>query len=81
MHRVVIVDTSPLFYLHRLGYFHILEKLYGEIIIPQAVVTELQEGKMLGEDVPEIESYTRIKVKNVTLPAFIKLVPDLYIAI
>ncbi len=77
MHRVVIVDTSPLFYLYRLGYFHILEKLYGEIIIPQAVVTELQEGKMLGEDVPEIESYTWIKVKNVTLPAFIKLVPDL----
>lgn len=77
MHRVVIVDTSPLFYLHRLGYFHILEKLYGEIIVPQAVVTELQEGKMLGEDVPEIESYNWIKVKNVMVPAFIKLVPDL----
>src|SRR4030043_1838639 len=77
MHKIVIVNTSPLFYLHRLGYFYILEKLYGEIIVPFAVVTELEEGERLGEDIPEIKSYNWIKVKNVTVPAFIKLVPDL----
>lgn len=77
MHKIVIVNTSPLFYLHRLGYFHILEKLYGEIIVPYAVVTELEEGKRLGEDVPEIGNHNWIKVKNVTVPAFIKLIPDL----
>ena len=36
MHRTVIVNTSPLFYLHRLGYINLLEKLYTEIVIPEA---------------------------------------------
>jgi predicted nucleic acid-binding protein len=44
MHRKIIANTSPLFYLHRLGYFDILHKLYGEIIIPFAVMKELEEG-------------------------------------
>jgi len=77
MHKIVIVNTSPLFYLHRLGYFRILEKLYGEIIIPHAVFTELEEGKKFGEDVPDIENFHWIKVKNVTVPSFIKMIPDL----
>lgn len=77
MHKIVIVNTSPLFYLHRLGYFRILEKLYGEIIIPHAVLTELEEGKKFGEDVPDIENFHWIKVKNVTVPSFIKMIPDL----
>lgn len=76
-HRIVIVNTSPLFYLHRLGCFHCLEKLYGEIIIPEAVAFELEEGKRLGEDIPEITDYHWIKVRKVTIPAFIKIIPDL----
>jgi predicted nucleic acid-binding protein len=77
MHETVIVNTSPLFYLHRLGCIHILEKLYGDILIPEAVVNELKEGKTVGEDVPEIEDYRWITVKNVVVPAFIKIIPDL----
>ncbi len=57
MHDVVIVNTSPLFYLHRLGCLNILEKLYDKIVIPYAVIDELKEGKRVGEDVPEIEDY------------------------
>lgn len=77
MHENVVVNTSPLFYLHRLECLHILEKLYREIVIPQAVVNELTEGKMAGEDVPEVLNYNWIKVEHVTLPAFIKMIPDL----
>lgn len=77
MPDVVIVNTSPLFYLHRLGCLNILEKLYGEIVIPGAVVDELNEGKKVGEDVPEITNYKWIKVKDVTIPAFIKIISDL----
>ena len=54
MHRKIIANTSPLFYLHRLGYFDILHKLYGEIIIPFSVMKELEEGFKIGEDVPRI---------------------------
>lgn len=78
MHKIVIVNTSPLFYLHRLGYFHLLKKLYDQIIIPHAVMAELEEGDKLGEDVPKITDYNWIKVKDVKIvPAFIKMIPDL----
>ncbi|MBI5407994.1 MAG: DUF3368 domain-containing protein [Nitrospirae bacterium] len=77
MHKNVVVNTSPLFYLHRLECLHILEKLYGEVVIPQAVVNELMEGKRTGEDVPEVSSFNWIKVEQVNCPAFIKMIPDL----
>ena len=67
MHRSVIVNTSPLFYLHRVKYLDCLEKLYGEIVIPEAVVTELEEGKKSGEDVPRVSEYNWIKIKRVTM--------------
>lgn len=76
-HRTVIVNTSPLFYLHRAGCLNCLEKLYGEIIIPKAVAFEIEEGGRIGEDVPKIADYQWIKVKKVTIPAFIKIISDL----
>ena len=33
----VIVDTSPVFYLHRLHLLELLEKVYGTIIVPVAI--------------------------------------------
>ncbi len=76
-HRTVIVNTSPLFYLHRAGCLDCLEKLYGEIVIPEAVSFELEEGRKVGEDVPKIVDCHWIKVKRVTIPAFIKIISDL----
>ncbi len=43
MREPVISNTSPVFYLHRLGLLDLLAKLYGEIIIPNAVLEELEE--------------------------------------
>jgi predicted nucleic acid-binding protein len=40
-------------------------------------LTELEEGRRHGEDVPEIRIYDWIKIKNVKVPEFIKLIPDL----
>ncbi len=77
MPESVIVDTSPIFYLHRLNCLDILRKLYDRIIVPQAVADELEAGKMAGEDVPEIGEYGWITVKDVCIPAFINIIPDL----
>lgn len=77
MREMVIVNSSPLFYLHRLGYLHLFQKLYDEIVIPSAVVNELDEGKRLGEDVPIIEDYKWIDIKHVTVPLFIRIMSDL----
>jgi len=64
MHKSVISNTSPIFYLHRIGLLELLKKLYGEIIIPNAVLEELEEGKKAGEDIPAIREYKWIKVRN-----------------
>lgn len=77
MPEVVIVDTSPIYYLHRLGCLEILKKIYGRIIIPRAVLNEIGAGKIAGEDVPVIEAYDWISVKDVNIPAFIKMITDL----
>lgn len=68
MPEPVISNTSPIFYLHRLGLLDLLEKLYGEIIIPNAVLEELEEGKKSGEDVPDVRKISRIRSKAYLYP-------------
>jgi len=36
-----ISNTSPIYYLHRLDHLDLLEKIYGEIVIPNGVLEEL----------------------------------------
>jgi predicted nucleic acid-binding protein len=45
---IVVADTSPLNYLVLLGHIEILPKIYGEVVIPQTVLDELQDS-----DAPE----------------------------
>lgn len=42
---IVISDTAPLHYLIETDLAHILETLFGKIIVPQAVFDELQHPK------------------------------------
>jgi predicted nucleic acid-binding protein len=73
----VIVNTSPIFYLHRLHLIELLKKLYGTIIVPTAVVSELSQGKAQGADVPDLSTLSWIKVQNVKISEFLKFIPDL----
>jgi predicted nucleic acid-binding protein len=41
---IVVADTSPINYLVLLGHIEILPKIYGEVLIPQAVLDELQDS-------------------------------------
>ena len=54
MPDMTIVNTSPVFYLHRLGLINIFHALYGEIIVPCAVQNELEQGRKQGENVPNL---------------------------
>lgn len=77
MPEITIVNTSPIFYLHRLGLLEILNKLYGDITIPEAVKNELKKGGVQGEDVPELENYPWIQIMNVGMPEYLNLIVDL----
>jgi predicted nucleic acid-binding protein len=41
---IVVADTSPINYLVLLGHVEILPKIYGEVLIPQAVFDELLDS-------------------------------------
>jgi predicted nucleic acid-binding protein len=49
--RPAISNTSPLLYLHRIDVLEWLPRLFSEVWIPQAVVSELDEGRRRGYDV------------------------------
>jgi predicted nucleic acid-binding protein len=52
--RDVVTNTSPLLYLHRLGRLDLLASLYGRVIVPTAVLDEMEEGRAHGHDVPSV---------------------------
>ena len=42
---IVVADTSPLNYLIRSGYVWILPELFGRVIVPKAVLAEMQHPR------------------------------------
>jgi len=53
--REVVSNTSPLLYLHRIGVLDWLPEFFGEIRVPGAVVHELNESRLRGYSVPDLE--------------------------
>lgn len=76
MPEVVISNTSPIFYLHRLRLLDLLQKLYQKIIVPRAVVAELEAGRRRGEDVPEIDNCEWIETRAIQSPQILGLSTD-----
>lgn len=77
MPELVISNTSPLFYLHRLRHLDVLQKLYQQLVVPEAVRDELHVGRVQGEDTPEMTAYDWIEIRAVRVPAVIHLITDL----
>lgn len=42
---IIVSDTTPLRYLIEIDEIYVLEKLFGEVIIPEKVAEELQRPK------------------------------------
>ncbi len=42
---IIVSDTSPLNYLVLIGCVDVLERLFGRVIIPEAVLNELRHEK------------------------------------
>lgn len=73
----VISDTSPLQYLHGIRQLPLLEQLYGRIVVPQAVIDELNVGRQQGYDVPDCSAYDWMQPETVTIPSVLKLITNL----
>jgi len=60
----IISNTSPLQYLHQLGLLDTLLRLVGPITVPQAVVDELEAGRALGLDLPNVSSFGWVTIRS-----------------
>lgn len=77
MPESVICDTSAIFYLHRLRCLNLLRELYGNIIVPHTVASELKQGLDEGEDVPVLAEFPWIQIRHIRIPKVIGLMTDL----
>lgn len=73
----VICNTSPLQYLHQLGYLQLLPALAGKVIVPPAVVDELAVGRELGIDLPAVDRLGWVAVRRPAAAPAEPLIADL----
>ena len=73
----VICDTSPIQYLHQLDILSILKSLATHVTVPPSVLAELEEGRRLGFDLPDLTSYDWITVERPISRYAVPLVTDL----
>ncbi len=73
----VIVNTSPLLYLHQVGQLELLQKLYRKVTVPLAVTSELEVGTKQGIDVPKIDAIEWIQIHPVASAVLVPAVIDL----
>lgn len=73
----VIVDTSPLQYLHQLGLLNLLPDLFRRIVVPGPVIGELAAGRRAGVDLPVPEVLSWVDVRQPESAAGVFLAWDL----
>ena len=63
--RKMVVNTTPLIALSHVGQLNILKKLYGEVIVPEAVYRELFEESVCKRAVDSSLDWIRVdEIKN-----------------
>ena len=73
----LICDTSTLQYLHQIELLHILPSLAETVLVPPAVVAELQQGQNLGINLPDLAELKWITVREPAGVVALPLVNDL----
>jgi uncharacterized protein len=73
----VIADTSSIQYLHQTDLLDLLPTLYQRILIPQAVVDELTQGRRQGIVLPNPETLSWITLSKIPTSKLIPLIPRL----
>lgn len=73
----VICNTSPLQYLHQARCLDLLPRLYQKIAVPRAVADEIENGRWLGHDLPELTDQHWIHIEPSPTLAILRAVTDL----
>lgn len=73
----VITDTSPIQYLYQTNLLDLLPILYGQTILPQAVVEELARGRSQGVALPNPASLPWLIIRSIRESALVPSIPSL----
>ncbi|MEH2086348.1 DUF3368 domain-containing protein [Nostoc sp.] len=73
----VVVDTSAVQYLYQLNLFDLLFDLYSQLIIPSGVASEISQGIALGVSLPNLNTFTWVKIVPVSTEQLIPTLPNL----
>jgi hypothetical protein len=73
----VICNTSPIQYLYQLGQLDILPRISQPIIVPTAVVAELEMGRVQGVELPDVTTLDGFEVRSPQHPLSMALAADL----
>ncbi len=73
----VVCNTSPIQYLHQLGLLNLLPEIGGSVIVPAAVVKEIDAGRRLGLDLPDLRSLPWSDIRQPLCPPALVLAHDL----
>lgn len=60
----VVSNTSPLIYLHRLRRLDLLPRMFGKVLVPVQVTREIDRGRAMGHDVPQIHDQPWVDVRT-----------------
>ena len=72
-----ICNTSPLQYLHQIGYLDLLPQLAGCVVVPNAVCDELHAGLAQGIELPNVTALPWIHRKDPISAPALPLAADL----
>jgi len=72
-----ICNTSPFQYLHQLGRLDLLPALTNGVIVPSAVAAELDAGRVLGYDVPDLRNLGWVTLRDPQSAPALPLAADL----
>jgi uncharacterized protein len=73
----LISDTSPIQYLHQTNLLGLLIALYTRVTVPIAVATEIEAGRKLGINLPDIRATPNIVIRAVSSESDVQLDPNL----
>jgi predicted nucleic acid-binding protein len=67
--RTVISDSSTLLFFEAIGILKLLRQLYGRVVVPDAVLVEIEIGRQNGEPGPDIASLRWMEVCSPPSPS------------
>ncbi|MBW1660329.1 MAG: hypothetical protein JRJ48_07520 [Deltaproteobacteria bacterium] len=60
--EIVVCNTTPLHYLYQVELLDILRALYGDLLVPEAVVAEIERGIEAGVALPDLRRISWIAI-------------------